>query len=75
MHGGEREQRMLDVVAGENGERPIGRQIALQERRRDRINRGQRVRISHRAPAACGIALRQENALAAPLWPNASAAR
>ena len=39
MHGGKREQRMFDVVAGENGERPIGRQIALQERRRDRMNR------------------------------------
>ena len=29
MHGGEREQRMFDVVAGQNGDRPIGRQIAL----------------------------------------------
>ncbi len=29
MHGGERQQRMLDVVAGKDGDRTVGRQITF----------------------------------------------
>ena len=35
MHGGKAEKRMLDIVAGENGDRPLRREVALQQRRRD----------------------------------------
>ncbi len=52
MHGGEAEQRVLDVVAGQDRDRPLGREIALEQRRRDRAHRRQRLRIAQRAPAA-----------------------
>ena len=35
MHRGKPKKRVFDVVAGEDGHRPLGRQVALQERRRD----------------------------------------
>ena len=69
MHGGKAEQRVLDIVAGENGDRPLGRKIALQQRRGDGANRRERLRVSQRAPAAGGVALRQEHALGRGLRP------
>ena len=35
MHGGQREQGMFDVIAGEHHQRPLGGQAAHQETGRD----------------------------------------
>ena len=69
MHGGKAEQRMLDVVAGQDRDRTLGRELALQQRRRDRAHRRKRVGVGQRAPAARGVALRQEHAIRRDLGP------
>ena len=75
MHGGKAEQRMLDVIAGQDRDRPLGRQIALQQRRGDGAHRRERLRIGQRAPSAGRVALREETRDPARPWPNAPAAR
>ena len=60
MHGGKSKERMFDIVAGENGDRSLRAQAALQQRRGERAHRGGRLPIGHGAPAAGGVALRQE---------------
>jgi hypothetical protein len=71
MHGGKAEQRVLDVVTGQDRDRPLGRQIALKQRRRDRAHCGECRRIAQGPPAARGVALRQENPLGRGLRPMA----
>ena len=60
MHGGEAEQRMLDVVAGENRDRPLGRQPALRAARTRAPHRreGRPLGECARRP---GLALREED--------------
>ena len=54
---------MLDVVAGQDRDRPLGRELALQQRRADAADLLQGLGIGELAPAAGGIALRQEDPL------------
>ena len=63
MHGGEREQRVLDVVAGQDRDRPLRRQPAPQQRRANALHFVQHLGISELAPLIVGAALRQEHAL------------
>ena len=60
MHGGKPEHRVLDIVAGKNGDRALGAKSAREQRRRERAHGGERVSVAHRAPGAAGIALREE---------------
>ena len=69
MHGGEAEQRMLDVVAGQDRNRPLGRQVALQQRRGDGANGRECLRIAQRAPRAGRVALRKEDTIGRGLGP------
>jgi hypothetical protein len=50
-------------VAGQDRDRPLGRELALQQRRADAANMLQGLGIGEFAPAAGGIALRQEDPL------------
>ena len=68
--GRKADQRVLDVVAGEDHDRPLGGQIAPEQRFANCADKGQRLRISHTAPAATPIALREKNAVAPPSRPN-----
>ena len=63
MHGRQAEQRMLDVVARQDGDRPLGRKLTLQKCRRDGADARERLPIGHAAPGAGAVALREENAL------------
>jgi len=63
MHRRQRQQRVLDVVAGQNDDRPFRRQPALQERRADAAHLVQHLRVTEGAPAAIGVTLRQERAI------------
>ena len=63
MHGGKAEERMLDVVAGQNGDRALRRKVAIEQRRGDGADGGECRRVSQRAPCARAVALRKENAL------------
>ena len=63
MHGGKADERVLDIVAGKNGDRALRRQAARQERRGDGAHFRQCVRIGQRAPGARCVTLRQEHAL------------
>ena len=73
-HRGEAEQRVLEVVAGQDRDRPLGRQRPLQQRLRDGAHLRQRLRVGERAP-------RRRPARAAPgtrgrarPWPSAPGA-
>ena len=50
---------MLDVVAGQDRDRPLGRELALQQRGADAADLLQGLGIGELAPAAGGVALRQ----------------
>jgi hypothetical protein len=54
---------MLDVVAGQDRDRPLGRKLALQQRRADAADLLQGLGIGQLAPASGGVALRQEDPL------------
>ena len=69
MHGGKAEQRVLDVVAGQDRDRAIWRQIAFEQCRRDGAHCGECRRIAQSPPAAGGVALRQEDPLGRGLRP------
>ena len=57
---GEREQGMVDAIAGEQHHRPLGRKPALDEPLRQRIDERPRRLIGQLAPVPGGHALRQE---------------
>ena len=63
MHGGKPKERMLDIVAGQNGDRAIRRKVALEQRRGNRAHAGEHRRVGQRAPRARAVALRKEDAL------------
>ena len=63
MHGGKADERVLDIVAGKNGDGALRRQAARQQRRGDGTHFRQCVGVSQRAPCARCVALRQEHAL------------
>ena len=69
MHGGKPKERVLDVVAGKNGDRPLGRQIALEQSGGDRAYARERLGVSQRAPVACCVALREKDAIRRRLRP------
>jgi len=58
---GEREQRVIDAVGGQNHHRPFGREPALDQTLRQRVHERSRRRIGQLAPAAA-VALGQEQA-------------
>ncbi len=68
-HRRQRQQRVLDIVAGDDGDRPLRRQPAPQQRRADAPRRRQHLRIAERAPAAFRVALRQKHAVGRGLGP------
>ena len=53
------EERVLDVVAGEDHDRPLGREIAREQRGADAPDPFEGLAVGDRAPAAGGVALRQ----------------
>ena len=61
IHGGEADERMLDVVARQDHDRPLRRKVAPQQRRADAADLLQGLGIGELAPAAAGIPLRQED--------------
>jgi len=54
---------MFKVVAGQDGDRPLRREIAFEQRSGDRAHRRECFCVSERAPAAHGVALRKKNSL------------
>ena len=60
---GKPEERVLDIVAGENGDRPLGGEIAPQQRLADGAGLRQRLGISNGAPAAGAVALGKKGTL------------
>ena len=70
MHRGEPEQRVLDVVAGQDRDRPLGRKLALRAApARCARTCAQRLRVAERAPGAVGVALGEEDAVGRGLRP------
>ncbi len=63
IHRGQRQQRVLDAVAGEDDDRPLGGKVARQQSRRDAAHPRQHLRVSQLAPFAIRAALRDENAI------------
>ena len=63
MHGGKAKERMLDIVAGQNGDRAIRREIALQQRRSNRAYAGEHRCVGQRTPRTRAVTLREENAI------------
>ena len=59
----EPQQRMLDVVAGQDRDRPFGRERALQQRLRDGAHLREHLRVAARPPRSVRRALRQEHAV------------
>ena len=57
----ERDQRMIDRVAGENDDRLLGRKAARQQRGCDVPRRRQQFRIGDLPPAPRGVSLRHED--------------
>ncbi len=57
----ERDERVLDVVAGENDERPLGGEIARQQRLADAAGKFQRLLVGDGAPVAVIVALGEED--------------
>jgi hypothetical protein len=62
-HGRQPEQAVLDIVAGQDRDRPLDRDIPLQQRLRDAAHLGERLRVGQCAPAAVGVALRYEHTI------------
>ena len=60
---------MLDVVAGEDGDRPLGRQAAAQQRRGDGAHLREHLRVAQRAPCARAVALGEIDAVRRGLRP------
>ena len=69
IHRRQRQQRMLDVVAGDDRDRLVGGQPAPQQRGADAPGQRQHLRVAQRAPAAFGVALREENPVRRGLGP------
>ncbi len=65
----EREQRVVDAVAGQDGDRPLRRELAREQRGADGARFVPRLRIGDRTPGAVGIALGHEDAVGRDLRP------
>jgi len=63
IHRRQRQQRVLDTVAGNDDDGPFRGQSTPQQRRADPPHILQHLRITELAPAAVGVALRQEHAI------------
>jgi len=62
---------MLEIVAGQNSDRAIGREIRVSSRAEsDRAHTCERRCVAERAPLAGAIALGEENAIGRPCRPN-----
>jgi len=61
---------VLDVVARQDRDRPLGRQLAPQERGGDARHRIAHLRISHAPPIAVRIAMRKKDAVGRFLRPT-----
>ena len=60
---------MFDIGAGQDRNRPLGREVARQQRLADLARLSQRLRVGHRAPAPGYIALREQDAVGRNLGP------
>ena len=69
VEGGEPQQRMLDVVAGEDGDRPLRGNMAPQQRLADAPRLVERPGISDAAPAAPLVALHEQHPVRRPRRP------
>ena len=72
---GKRQQRVLDVVAGQDGDRPLGREAAREQRRADAPRLVERLGVGDAAPAALVVALREQHPVGSALRPSIRAAR
>ena len=61
---------MLDVVAGQDHDRPVRRQVAPQQALADPAREAQRLTVGDAAPAARGRALREQDAIGGTLGPE-----
>ena len=64
-HRAEREQQVLDVVVGQDRDRPLGREAAIEQRLPDRQRALQRLAVADAAPVAAVDPLGDEGALGA----------
>ncbi len=71
----QRQQRMLDAVAGEDHDRPLGREPAPQQRRADALHRVEHLRVGELAPGVVRPALGEEHAVRRLVAPTSPAAR
>jgi hypothetical protein len=62
-HRAERELQMLEVVAGQDRDRPLGRQPAIEQRLADRAGALEHLRIADADPRAVGAAPRDQPAV------------
>ncbi len=69
IHGGKADERVLDIVAGEDRDRPLGREIAREQGCADAADGGQRLAVTDPAPAAGRVALGEVGALRGPRGP------
>ena len=68
-HRRQRQQRVFDVVAGNDRDRLVRREPAAQERCADAPGQRQHLRIAQRAPVALRVALAEEHAVGRGLGP------
>ena len=63
VHGAERDQRMVDAVLGQDQQRAARARACGRERLSDGIGRARCLLVGDAPPAACGVALGQEDAI------------
>ena len=69
VHGGEREQRVLEIVFRQDHQRPLGRQAAGQQCLSDAAGMAQRIAIRYAPPLPGSVPLGHEGPLRAGLGP------
>ncbi len=63
VHRRERQQAMLNAVAGENHERPVRRDAAVEQRLRQRADARQGIGVGQPTPVSGGVARRQKRSI------------
>jgi hypothetical protein len=59
----QRQKRMVEIVAGENGNRPLGRKTAIDQRLCDPPRSLQRLRVAEAPPPTSALAGRDEGSI------------
>ena len=73
LHRRQADQGVLDVVARQHDDRPLGAEIELEQRRGDARDRVERLGVGELAPGAVGVALGEEDAVGRLARPAAQA--